>query len=129
MQRAYSLKRRGQFQYVYRRGQRASCKELSLLCAKSGRVLVGFSVGKKVGGAVMRNLLKRRMRELVRPLLPRLRSGLYVIIIKEPAVGASFIELRASLVGLLNRQRSFLDIRAAGQPRSAAPPKSTGQAR
>ena len=31
---------------------------------------IGYTVGKKVGGAVVRNRLKRRFRELVREVLP-----------------------------------------------------------
>ncbi|MFM6971054.1 MAG: ribonuclease P protein component [Rhodoluna sp.] len=35
----------------------------------------GFVVAKAVGGAVKRNLVKRRMREIIRELLPELGSG------------------------------------------------------
>jgi ribonuclease P protein component len=108
VQRANSLKRGGQFQYVYHRGRRASCGELSLLyvpSSRSGKALVGFSVSRKVGNAVTRNLMKRRLREIIRPNLPRMRAGLYVIIIKESAVDADFSTLKARAAWLLNKQR------------------------
>ncbi|MDR1598881.1 MAG: ribonuclease P protein component [Oscillospiraceae bacterium] len=108
MQRGSSLKRNGQFQYAYHRGQRSSCRELTVLFvpgARSGKALVGFSVSRKTGNAVTRNLMKRRLREIIRPNLPRMRPGLYVIIIKEPAVGADFGTLKARAAWLLNKQR------------------------
>jgi len=37
---------------------RASCKDLTLIYAKNAQKRVGFSVSKKVGGAVVRNLVK-----------------------------------------------------------------------
>ena len=75
MQKQYRLCRNRQFSYVYRRGMRASCKDLTLIYARNARKRVGFSVSKKVGGAVVRNLIKRRLRECVRPLLPELKNG------------------------------------------------------
>ncbi|MFH1879786.1 MAG: ribonuclease P protein component, partial [Bacillota bacterium] len=80
MQKQYRLCRNRQFSYVYHRGARASCKDLTLIYAKNAHKRVGFSVSKKVGSAVVRNLVKRRLRECVRPLLPELKSGLYVVI-------------------------------------------------
>jgi ribonuclease P protein component len=121
VQRVYSLKRGGQFQYVYHRGQRASCKELSLLYSRSGKLLVGFSVSRKVGNAVARNLMKRRLREIIRPCLPRMRAGLYVIVIKEPAVGVEFSVLKARMIWLLNKQRLFLGQASADIRRNTPP--------
>ena len=76
MQRQNRLGPNRQFTYVYRRGKRASCKELTLLWVRSNQKRIGFSVSKKVGVAVVRNRTKRRLRECVRPLLPEMRSGL-----------------------------------------------------
>ncbi|GHU67101.1 hypothetical protein FACS1894184_06340 [Clostridia bacterium] len=128
MQRGYSLKRRGQFQYVYHRGQRASCKELSLLYARSGKLLVGFSVTRKVGNAVTRNLMKRRLREIIRPYLPRMRAGLYVIIIRESAVGVAFADLRSKVAWLLDKQRSLIGQTQPDRRQSVPQVKPKGQA-
>jgi ribonuclease P protein component len=95
LQKQYRLCHNRQFGYVYRRGARASCKDLTLIYAKSGQKRVGFSVSKKVGGAVVRNLIKRRLRETVRPLLPELKPGLYVMIAHPAVAQRSFVELKA----------------------------------
>lgn len=103
MQRQNRLGSNRQFNYVYRRGKKASCKELSLLYVRNREKRVGFSVSKKVGVAVVRNRTKRRLRESVRPLLPQMKSGLYVFVARPSAAECSFQELE-SRVGYLLRK-------------------------
>ncbi len=65
---------------------------------------VGFSVSKKIGGAVVRNRVKRRMREAVTPLLPRLRGGVNVIFVaRAPIVDASFQDICAGMAQLIEK--------------------------
>lgn len=92
-----------QFNYVYRRGKRASCKELSLLYVRNNQKRVGFSVSKKVGVAVVRNRTKRRLRECVRPLLPQMRGGLYVFVARPCAAECSFDTLNTRVRQLLRK--------------------------
>jgi len=58
------------------------------------RVRVGFSAGKKLGNAVLRNRVRRRVKEVVRKFLPHLVNGRdLVVIARSGAVGATFLEL------------------------------------
>ena len=66
MQRTYSLKKNAQFKYVYRRGASAGAREMVMLYVRGPVLKVGFSVGKKLGCAVQRNRIKRRLRADVR---------------------------------------------------------------
>ncbi len=60
----------------------------------------GFSVSNRVGGAVIRNRVKRRLREIIRQV--NLNSGWDLIIIARPAAaGKEFKELKNSLDNLL----------------------------
>lgn len=93
MQKQYRLCRSRQFSYVYRRGMRASCKDVTLIYARNARKRVGFSVSKKVGSAVVRNLIKRRLRECIRPLLPQLKNGFYVVIAHPTSAERSYQHL------------------------------------
>jgi ribonuclease P protein component len=104
MNHDYRLRKNGQFQYVYRKGKRAACREMVLFYVRGPRLLVGFSVSKKVGNAVTRNRTKRRMREAFRPLIPRLRAGKYVLIARSAAAIAPFEDLRRSLCYLVRKQ-------------------------
>ena len=103
LQRQNRLGQTRQFNYVYRRGKRASCKEMSLLFVKSSQKRVGFSVSKKVGVAVVRNRTKRRLRECVRPLLPQMRSGLYVFVARPALAECSFVQLQSKVRYLLRK--------------------------
>ena len=65
---------------------------------------VGLSVSKRVGKAVVRNLVKRRLREAVRPL--DLKEGWDILLIARKGSGeADFHTLERSLRSLCRRAR------------------------
>lgn len=56
---------------------------------------IGFITSRKVGGAVQRNAVRRRLREIVRADRPRLRTGCWIVLIaRARATEATFAELR-----------------------------------
>ena len=103
MQRQNRLGPNRQFSYVYRRGRRASTRDLTLMYVKNRQKRVGFSVSKKVGVAVVRNRTKRRLRECVRPRLGRMACGLYVFVARPTAAERSFQQLERQVEQLLAR--------------------------
>ena len=124
VQRQNRLGQNRQFNYVYRRGKKASCRELSLLYVRSKEKRVGFSVSKKVGVAVVRNRTKRRLRESVRTMLPHLRSGLYVFVARPAAAELSFQELNAKVHYLMRKVEA---LRAPSEPQGSAPSPQEGE--
>lgn len=104
MEKRYRLQKNRAFQYVYRRGRSVACKNLVMLHAKGRGMQVGFSVSKKVGNAVTRNLVKRRLRECFRPYLGDMKKGLYVIVARPAAAEATFKELQRDTRYLLRKQ-------------------------
>jgi ribonuclease P protein component len=71
---------------------------------------IGFVVGRRVGGAVARNRVRRRLRELARqaPITP----GFDVVLYARPAAAnASFLALAKAVVQALRRENIW-----SGQP-------------
>jgi ribonuclease P protein component len=60
----------------------------------------GLSTGRKLGGAVVRNRVRRRLREVLRAMAPSFQPGWDVLIIARPAIVESDHE---ALVGALRR--------------------------
>jgi ribonuclease P protein component len=55
---------------------------------------VAFAIGRKVGGAVERNRLRRRLRAIASELAPNLRPGAYLIGAAPEAATLAFGDLR-----------------------------------
>ena len=106
------LRRRGDFALVLRSGRRAR-RSLAAVAVRPnnwGQTRVGYAVGKRVGGAVVRNRVRRRLRALVDELLGPLETGGtgetpqtvdIVITAFAEAVGAPFEALRRDLASAL----------------------------
>ncbi len=77
---------------------------MAVRSVKNGQTLSRFaySVSKRVGNAVVRNRVRRRLREIVR-LLPFLEGYDVVITARPPAATSSFQELGVELTRLMKR--------------------------
>lgn len=106
MRRAQRLRRGADFAAVYERGRAWSNHMLAVRVLPNDLPLsrFGFAVGKRVGKAVVRNRVKRRLREIVRGLHPA--GGWDVVIIARPAaVDAEFAALTDAVRSLFGRAR------------------------
>lgn len=56
---------------------------------------VAYAIGRKVGGAVVRNRIRRRLRAIVSELAPQLAPGAYLVGVAPEATSLSFGELKA----------------------------------
>lgn len=71
-------------------------------------IRVGFTVSRKVGNAVVRNRVRRRLREAARLVIPgQARPDLdYVLVGRQAAIGRDFADLRRELGEALRRLRA-----------------------
>lgn len=96
------------FQRTRRRGRSVSGAYLTLHYVRQpgdpAPTRAGFSVGKRVGNAVMRNRVKRRLREAVRRLLADVPAGWDLILSGKPgAAQVAYAALVAEVRELLAR--------------------------
>ena len=98
--RVHVLNSRRAFQRLHKAGKRARSKDLSLVYRiddSQGTVNVAYSIGKRVGTAVVRNKVKRRLRSLVEEYSCQMPCGDYLVIVSPRAVERDFEELRSEL--------------------------------
>ena len=78
-----------------------------VLPAASRTPALGFTVSRRVGNAVVRNSVRRRLKEIVRLDCDRVVPGCEIVIIAFPsAAQASYPSLRSELVCLFDKARN-----------------------
>lgn len=94
------------FRVVLRRGRRitAGSMVVSILATVDAQARFGFVVTKKVGNAVNRNRIRRRMKAIARELVDGGLAGVDVVVRAAPGVlDSEWTELRSQLRGALGR--------------------------
>lgn len=96
-----TLKKNSDFRRLYAKGKSAvtPCLVLYARPNRLGENRIGYTVSVKLGHAVVRNRVRRRLREIYRLNTPRLRPGYdLVVVARSRAVGAPYRKLEASFL-------------------------------
>ncbi|GGJ89592.1 ribonuclease P protein component [Lentibacillus kapialis] len=112
MKKIYRIKDNKEFQYVFKHGKSFANRQLVLYYIEKPRqehFRIGLSVGKKIGNAVMRNRIKRYLRQAFLELEGCIKPTKDIIIIaRHPTRQMNFHEVKKSLVHLLSKERLLL---------------------
>jgi ribonuclease P protein component len=95
-----------EFERVYREGSVCRGKLFSIhaLPNSVGRPRLGLSVSKKVGVAVKRNAVRRKLREIFRSAAPDLPGGVDVVVsARAAAADADFEELKQEFLAAMRK--------------------------
>ncbi len=100
MKHTVSLKNNFEFRRLYAKGRRGASGCMAVYCRPNrlGYSRLGLTVSAKLGGAVVRNRIRRRLREAYRHTEPELAAGYDIVIVARAAcVNVPFCRLTAEL--------------------------------
>ena len=89
----YTLKKNSDFRRLYAKGSSAVNPYLAVYCRRNreGVNRMGYTVSTKLGHAVVRNRVRRRLREIVRLNSARLKTGWDIVVVaRTRCVGAEY---------------------------------------
>lgn len=106
--RKFRLKKKKEFNNTYQKGKSFANPYLVLYFIENNnnmdRSKIAFAVGKKLGKAVVRNNIKRKMREACRNQLFRIKAKYYIIFIARAKIkGISYQDVEKQMLGLLQK--------------------------
>lgn len=106
MKKHYRIQENKRFQEIRQQGKSYS-SELLVMCVLPNGLphsRFGFSISARIGGAVIRNRLKRRLREAIRLRMVMIEPGWDVVLIaRRPILYADYQQMDAACARLLRR--------------------------
>ncbi|MVP00765.1 MULTISPECIES: ribonuclease P protein component [Paenibacillus] len=107
MEKKLRLAKREDFQKVYRYGKSAANHQFVLYYLprrEQEHFRLGISASKKIGNAVIRNRLRRLIKEIVRLNMEKFPGGYdYIVIVRKPAVEMEYKEMEKSVAHVFKR--------------------------
>jgi ribonuclease P protein component len=129
MQRKLRLRKREDFNRIYRHGRSFANSQFVVYWRKQteqGCFRLGVSASSKLGGAVVRNRLRRMVKEIVRLNAGKLQVEYdLILIVRKPALNIAYKEMEGSVLHVL-RKAGLLK---GGSPSVGGPPRKPGGSR
>jgi ribonuclease P protein component len=99
--------RSSDYRAIYKTGRKIHSRRFILFVRTNevGHSRLGLTVSRKVGGAVIRNRVKRLFREIFRKSFEEIPERLDIVInAKASCIGAGYIELRAEFLDAVKKR-------------------------
>ncbi|MED4600599.1 ribonuclease P protein component [Paenibacillus validus] len=120
MEKKNRLTKREYFDKVYKHGKSSANHQFVLYYKaqpQQASFRLGVSVSKKLGNAVVRNRIRRVLKEIIRLNAPKIPGGYDLILIaRKPVVEMSYREIEKSVFHVLKRASL---LRRNGEPKQA----------
>ena len=100
MKQIESIKENFEFRRVYKRGKSSADSILAVYMFKNYNkpARLGITVSNKIGKAVVRNKIRRRIKNSFHPMQTNLKAGIDIVIVaRTRAVSADFVQIERSL--------------------------------
>ncbi len=98
------IKKQADFQRLFQKGKRAFSPTLTLLYRPSEVMRMGISVGKKHGKSVVRNRVKRLLREAFRSVQEEMKGTYSFILIPKSGVEYSYHTYKRHLQCMIKKE-------------------------
>jgi ribonuclease P protein component len=109
MKKAFRIKKNKEFQMVFKGGNSVANRQFVLYYFPKDQKVpfrIGLSVSKKVGKAVIRNRIKRYIRQVFTDLKEDIKPGFdFVVIARKPTAEMDFHETKKSLLHVLKKAK------------------------
>ena len=110
MDKIYKLRNNMEFKKVYNGGKNYWNRYLVLYVRKNNMInsRVGYSITKKIGNSVVRNKVRRRMKEIYRLKFNNIKEGYDLIFIpKKNIVDISYKELESAMLHIMKLSKVY----------------------
>lgn len=111
MRKSYRVKSEAEFQKVFHQGESKANRQFIVYTLEKedqAHFRVGLSVGKKVGNAVVRNQVKRYIRQAITELSDEIKIDIdFLVIARYPTAQMTFDEVKSSLIHVFNLAHVF----------------------
>lgn len=129
MRRKLRLRNREEFSRIYRGGRSFANGQFVVYWSKRSNAesfRVGISASKKIGNAVVRNRMRRLVKEIVRHMEGEILPNVdFILIVRKPATTMSYAQLEGSIKHVLRKAGLMKDSKAK-TARSALPKRKGG---
>ncbi|MGT2636259.1 ribonuclease P protein component [Streptococcus ratti] len=109
MKKSYRVKSDKDFQAIFTEGRSIANRKFVVYSLKKDQshYRVGLSVGKKLGNAVTRNAIKRKLRHILMELSPNLQPQDFVIIARKGTEELDYRALKKNLIHVLKLAKLY----------------------
>lgn len=108
-----TLKRNGDFRRVYARGKSAVSPAVVVyyLRNRAGNTRIGITTSKKIGNAIERNRSRRVIKEGLRAVMPKIKTGYdFVLVARNKTKFLKSTDISSALMSLLSAEGLILPV-------------------
>lgn len=112
MEKKYRLRKNMEFKRVYNGGKSYWNRNLILYVRKNdlNNSRIGITITKKIGNAVVRNRIRRRIKEIIRLKLGNIKTGYDLILIpKKNVQDISYKDLESAMIHIMRISKILKD--------------------
>ncbi|MBQ9713911.1 MAG: ribonuclease P protein component [Clostridia bacterium] len=101
----FRLKKQADFQRLFHKGKRAFSPSLTVIYSSAEKMTMGISVGKKHGKSVVRNRIKRLLREAFRSVQGEMKGTYHLVLLPKVAEEYSLKTFERHLQCMIKKEK------------------------